>query len=68
MDEGVYRLRKCRFELLVPLVAGNENFAIRAVTGKPPCMAGRPTKKRICVTPVNKGYARKIKTTCFARG
>ena len=32
------------------------------------CMAGRPTKKRICVTPVNKGYARKIKTTCFARG
>ena len=32
------------------------------------CMTGRSTKEHICAMPVDKGYARKIKTTCFARG
>ncbi len=32
------------------------------------CTADRPTKEHICVPPVVKGYARKVKTTRYAGG
>ena len=70
-------LRSCQLQTLAGLLFRRALPSLRQMEprnkvvltmGGNQCMTGRSTKEHICATPVEKGYARKVKTTGYASG